>query len=155
MQKIKKIKILIKYTWQKYFHSLKFSGVLGVCESWYWSTHLSVNILWSLRAYELAMIKISPLDRDHTEDRYGRRMEVCGNARYNHKVGIPRIKILSYLCVCVCLSLPQRMCAKVFIYIYIYIYILCVCIYIFDLIGFFGISTLVGYLMPNPLYNSK
>ena len=29
-----------------------------------------------------------------------------------------------------------------------YIYI----IYIYDLVGFYGISTIVGYLMPNPLY---
>ena len=38
-----------------------------------------------------------------------------------------------------------------YIYIYIYIYIE----YIgFDLVGCYGISTIVGYLMPNPLYTN-
>ena len=35
-----------------------------------------------------------------------------------------------------------------FIYIYIYIYIE----YVIGLVGFYGISTLAGYLMPNSVY---
>ena len=38
--------------------------------------------------------------------------------------------------------------AKSSLYIYIYIYI-----YIYDLVWFYGISTIVGYLMPSPLYH--
>ena len=37
-------------------------------------------------------------------------------------------------------------------YIYIYIYILNIRYIGFGLVGFYGMSTIVGYLMPNPLY---
>ena len=37
------------------------------------------------------------------------------------------------------------------LYIYIYIYILNIYIW-FDLVGFYGISIIVGYLMSNPVY---
>ena len=43
------------------------------------------------------------------------------------------------------------------IYIYIYICVcVCVCVCVsFDwLVGFYGITTLVGYLMPNPVYSN-
>ena len=39
------------------------------------------------------------------------------------------------------------------IYIYIYVCVcVCMCVYGVDWVGFNGISTIVGYLMPNPLY---
>ena len=38
------------------------------------------------------------------------------------------------------------------IYIYIYIYIYIHTLYMFGLVGFYGISTILGYLMTNPLY---
>ena len=41
--------------------------------------------------------------------------------------------------------------AKSFIYIYIYIYMYIYDLVWFGLVGFYGISTFVGYLMPNPL----
>ena len=41
-----------------------------------------------------------------------------------------------YKCVCVCL------CVCV-----------CVCVCVFGLVWFYGISTIVGYLMPNPFLN--
>ena len=34
----------------------------------------------------------------------------------------------------------------------LYIYIKCIS---FDLVGFYGISTIVGYLMPNPIYTYR
>ena len=46
--------------------------------------------------------------------------------------------------------LLYHFCDTLYIYIYIYIHIY---IYIwFGLVGFNGISTIAGYLMPNPLY---
>ena len=44
------------------------------------------------------------------------------------------------------LTLNNLQCQILFIYIYIYIYIYNL------LVGFYGISTIVGYLMSNPLY---
>ena len=58
-----------------------------------------------------------------------------------------KIEVLIYL-------ITHQIRLHVTIYIYIYIYIcvcVCVCLYVLVfLFGFYGISTFVGYLMPNP-----
>ena len=82
------------------------------------------------------------------------------------------VQLYMYACMSVCsIYRYVGICAHVTIYIYIYIYI-CVCVYMFVcifvsflsnvyvctykqfnhgwLVGFYGISTFVGYLMPNP-----
>ena len=48
------------------------------------------------------------------------------------------------------------MCVSVCVYIYIYIYIhiyIYKFVYAFGLDWFYGISTIVGYIMPNPFYS--
>ena len=45
------------------------------------------------------------------------------------------------MCVCVCAC------------VYVCLHIVCVCVYFwFDLVWFYVISSIVGYLMPNPVY---
>ena len=59
------------------------------------------------------------------------------------------MSIFVYIHICTCMYIYVYICAYIYPYIRVYISI-SIYIYVIWLVGFYGISSRVGYLSPNP-----